>query len=491
MFIVCTMYCWIRFPPLTHIAQTTTTTATRQNQRPSRKAAREVNYAPQPPLFAPVESLLDTDDDTEEDGNPKLSSSEEDDGGPRPNRRKGHTVSQPSSRKSSRSTKFTGSMNVEVPMGNYSDDGTTASEEEPDRPRPRRESMKSPAKQHTRARKVFHSPVHTHHNDDDDSLEEEDVTDEEDDDDDEEPVKIQRILATRALQRKDWKELCQNMNTSEIDHGSRWFQQCDENSDDEVFEERFLVKWSEFSYLHCSWETQEDLIDQVENAKNYLSTFFRKSVNGYLYSPEERNDGDYFDPAFVQIDRILEIVEPDDAPMSTYEDEDKRKPEDFGVILDRKDPNYEDGTGRQFLVKWGNTPYSASTYEFERDLIVNDIDYKDELKDFLRRSRKPSTKEANESKKKAKTEFRRLYKTFGEKYQISEEANNRLSKEFQEELMTQEYKNGGNLRDYQAEGVAWIMSNYVNDRSSILADEVCTGEGVFFAAVPVSTHSYF
>jgi hypothetical protein len=29
----------------------------------------------------------------------------------------------------------------------------------------------------------------------------------------------------------------------------------------------------------------------VEGAKNYFSTFFRKSQDGYLFSSDERNDG--------------------------------------------------------------------------------------------------------------------------------------------------------------------------------------------------------
>lgn len=42
----------------------------------------------------------------------------------------------------------------------------------------------------------------------------------------------------------------------------------------------------------------------------------------------------------------------------------------------------------------------------------------------------------------------------------------------QKALAAHTYPNGGKLRDYQAEGVAWLMSNYVNKRSSILADEM-------------------
>ena len=44
--------------------------------------------------------------------------------------------------------------------------------------------------------------------------------------------------------------------------------------------------------------------------------------------------------------------------------------------------------------------------------------------------------------------------------------------DYQKELEARTYPNGGKLRDYQAEGVSWLMSNFVNKRSSVLADEM-------------------
>ena len=35
-----------------------------------------------------------------------------------------------------------------------------------------------------------------------------------------------------------------------------------------------------------------------------------------------------------------------------------------------------------------------------------------------------------------------------------------------------EFNNGGSLRDYQAEGVRWMLANWRRERNSILADEV-------------------
>ena len=57
-----------------------------------------------------------------------------------------------------------------------------------------------------------------------------------------------------------------------------------------------------------------------------------------------------------------------------------------GIILDTKDPNFEEGTGRQFYIKWVNKSYSESCFEFERDLILNEIEYEEQVKNFLDRS---------------------------------------------------------------------------------------------------------
>jgi len=65
---------------------------------------------------------------------------------------------------------------------------------------------------------------------------------------------------------------------------------------------------------------------------------------------------------------------------------------------------------------------------------------------------------------------RRLYKFFGEKAQLNSEEKEIKVKDYQDKLSNYEFPNGGKLRDYQAEGVSWILSNYINGRSSILAD---------------------
>jgi hypothetical protein len=342
---------------------------------------------------------------------------------------------------------------------------------------------KSPARRHSMVRNSLRQ--------DEESADSEESSEEESDEgeDEGEAIRIQRILASRTEKRSKWREICQAINTSEIDTGSRWFQASNEKDDtkdassaDDTFEERFLVKWSDLSYMHCSWETRDDLIEQVEGAKNYLSTFFRKSQGGVLFSADERCDGDYFDPAYTQIDRILEVQFPtdEDHPAFNAEDEDKYTSSDFGILMDKSNPEYEDGTGRQFLIKWCHTPYSECTYEFERDMILNDVDYKIDVKAFLSRNKKPSKTDMRTRIRKGEEELRRSYKFFGEKSAISDEKRDECVQKYQQELQETVFPNGGQLRDYQAEGVSWMISNLVNSRSSILADEMGLGKSLLF-----------
>lgn len=255
-----------------------------------------------------------------------------------------------------------------------------------------KKQMDSPLKSPARRHKQHHRLSIGHHpaeNSDSEESSGSSAEAEGDDEGEEEPFKIQRIIASRTEPRNVWARICAKMNTFEIDDGSRWLQD-PVNKDDTTFEERFLVKWSDHSYLHVSWETENDLTNLLEKGKNYLSTFFRKSEHGLLFSSDERCDGDYFDPAWTQVDRILEVTHPPECPLRSVKNEDNVTNEELGIVLDKNSEDFEKGSGREFLIKWGNNSYSEVTYEFERDLILNEVDYKEQLKEFCRRKKKVS-----------------------------------------------------------------------------------------------------
>lgn len=177
--------------------------------------------------------------------------------------------------------------------------------------------------------------------------------------------------------------------------------------------------------------------------------------------------GDYFDPAFTQVDRILEILWPDDVKKTDADEEAALKPEAVGVVMDKEN---EEGTGRQFLIKWRNLGYAEATYEFERDLIWREVDYKPHVEAFLRRNKKPSKRARREAVTQGKEELQKLNDIFRGGEDRTDEEHQEKIKQFQQDLQNIEFKNGGQLRDYQAEGVSWMLANYVHDRSSILAD---------------------
>lgn len=166
----------------------------------------------------------------------------------------------------------------------------------------------------------------------------------------------------------------------------------------------------------------------------------------------------------------MEIVDDD------FEEVDSDDPiEKYNIILDVNHPDFEEGTGRQFHVKWVHKTYSESSFEFERDLILNDVEYLDELAAYERRSVKPSKSEMQKLEKKTEKEKKVLYTIFGENYTMSDEQKEEGVQKYQKVLEDHVFKNGGQLRDYQAEGVSWLMANHVNKRSSILADEMGLG----------------
>jgi len=374
----------------------------------------------------------------------------------------------------------------------------------------KRSMPKSPARRHP-----VRKSVHDESTSDEDSYRSAGDEDDGYDSDNQPELKIQRILASRSETRATWKKICYKMQTMDVNHGSMWYQGDDaDDLDQNVVEERFLVKWSDHSYLHVSWETQADLCDQVKNAKTYLSTFFRKADNGILLSPEDRKDGDYFDPGYTQIERILETVRPGDDDSyhlpATWEEELATSNDTFAIVLDPSDlDKFEAGGGRQFLIKWEGLPYSESTYEFERDLILADLEYKPILKDYYERVRKPSKSEWSQQKKDQERAMREAYKLFGDNAKTDSEAREKEAKKYQENLANHVFSNGGQLRDYQAEGVTWFLSNFVNQRSCILADEMGLGKtlqtaafvnllvqkmhrpGPFLVVVPLSTLAHW
>ncbi|QQP37777.1 Uncharacterized protein FKW44_018168, partial [Caligus rogercresseyi] len=109
--------------------------------------------------------------------------------------------------------------------------------------------------------------------------------------------------------------------------------------------EEFLVKFKNFSYLHCQWLTEEELQRGDKRICQKIRRFKmkrEKSGNVLEYSEDEP-----FNPDYVEVDRVLDTSEHTD-PTTTV-------------------------TTKHYLVKWRSLPYEDCTWELESDVDPSKI----------------------------------------------------------------------------------------------------------------------
>lgn len=76
--------------------------------------------------------------------------------------------------------------------------------------------------------------------------------------------------------------------------------------------DEYLIKFKNRSYLHVEWLTEEELAEQVKNPRNKINRFnknFHKRLVEGNFDEEAIEEGKYFDPAYLEVDRILTTTE--------------------------------------------------------------------------------------------------------------------------------------------------------------------------------------
>ncbi len=182
--------------------------------------------------------------------------------------------------------------------------------------------------------------------------------------------------------------------------------------------EEFLVKFKNFSYLHCQWLTEEELHRGDKRIAGKIKRYKQKkdkSANLMDFCDEEA-----FNPDYIEVDRVLDESE-------------------------HVDDNTKVKT-RHYLVKWRSLPYEDCTWELESDVDPNKI------KDF-KRWRVPVEEDRQYKKRPRKHEWKKWDES-------------------------PEYKNGNKLRPYQLEGVNWLNFSWYNGRNCLLADEMGLGKTI-------------
>uniref|UniRef100_A0A8B9F0X5 Chromodomain helicase DNA binding protein 7 n=1 Tax=Amazona collaria TaxID=241587 RepID=A0A8B9F0X5_9PSIT len=183
---------------------------------------------------------------------------------------------------------------------------------------------------------------------------------------------------------------------------------------EEVEVEEFYVKYKNFSYLHCQWASVEEL-DKDKRIQQKIKRFKAKQGQNKFLS---EIDDELFNPDYVEVDRILDF---------------SRSTDDNGEPV------------THYLVKWCSLPYEDSTWELRQDIDQAKIEEFEKLM-----SREPETE--------------RVERPPADDWKKSESSR--------------EYKNNNKLREYQLEGVNWLLFNWYNTRNCILADEMGLGKTI-------------
>ncbi|KAL3670112.1 hypothetical protein V7S43_004428 [Phytophthora oleae] len=350
------------------------------------------------------------------------------------------------------------------------DDFIMSSDEEEEKPKPKPKSKKKPAAKSKakgkRKRKSSSSDSSEEDSADDSEVEIVERVKPESD-----GFIIDKVIAREVHTLKEWKKICWNKNTRFLTHCSIFLPEVEEendekregqeqkdgenatateketpstpkaNTDDDdgevAGEERFLIKWKMLSYLHTSWQTEDELLDTDKNAKGKIQRF-REKEHGALYNQEVQGD-EYFNPEFRSVDRILEIR---DRPLDDFAPDD-------AVDSENK--------FQYFLVKWNALPYDEITWEREDD--VGDDAALEQYNERIIRAAKRFKKIAL-----AKHTPHNKPKNF-RGYTAESPPPRKKEQTFQ-------------LRDYQLTGVNWMLFNWYQKRNSMLADEMGLGKTV-------------
>ncbi|KAJ8366948.1 hypothetical protein AAFF_G00336370 [Aldrovandia affinis] len=179
--------------------------------------------------------------------------------------------------------------------------------------------------------------------------------------------------------------------------------------------EEFFVKYKNYSYMHCEWASLEQL-ERDKRIHQKLKRFkTKKAQMRHIFQEDEEP----FNPDYVEVDRILD--------------------ESHSVDKDNGEPVV------YFLVKWCSLPYEDATWELREDVDDGKVEEFRKLEDRQPRLKRTARPPASAWKKLEES---------------------------------REYKNGNTLREYQLEGVNWLLFNWYNRQNCILADEMGLGKTI-------------
>lgn len=237
----------------------------------------------------------------------------------------------------------------------------------------------------------------------------------------------------------------------------------DPNEGEEKNERHFFVKWQGWSHMHNTWESEASLALAGAKGEKKIANYLKKlrEIDDWRRSADKEYI-EYYECEQAMAEELLEEYKKVERVVAHQVSRDKR----------------EDGSEQtEYLIKWTGLPYAECTWEDKRLIPRSMIE---EYEERIDNAKIPS-RQAHVLKRRPK--FVKL------------------------EEMPEFLKRGGKqkLRDYQLEGLNWMLAAWCKNNSSILADEMGLGKtiqstsfltslsmihdlhGPFLVVVPLST----
>ncbi|XP_044478849.1 protein CHROMATIN REMODELING 5-like isoform X2 [Mangifera indica] len=227
-------------------------------------------------------------------------------------------------------------------------------------------------------------------------------------------------------------------------------------------EVEFLIKWKGQSHLHCQWKSFAELqnLSGFKKVLNYTKKVMEDIRYRKAVSREEIEVND------VSKEMDLDII--------------KQNSQVERIIADRISKDSSDNVMPEYLVKWQGLSYAEVTWEKDVDIAFA----QDAIDEYKAREAAMAVqgKMVDHQRKKSKASLRKLDEQ-------------------------PEWLKRGKLRDYQLEGLNFLVNSWRNDTNVILADEMGLGKtvqsvsmlgflqnaqqipGPFLVVVPLSTLS--
>lgn len=198
-------------------------------------------------------------------------------------------------------------------------------------------------------------------------------------------------------------------------------------------EDQFLIKWKGWSHIHNTWESEESLPRQKAKGMKKLENFIKREneVDAWkrMANPE---DIDYYE---CQLELHQELLKSYNFVERIVGQQDKPD----GAI--------------DYLCKWESLPYGDATWE-DSKLVQRKWPVK--IEEFLSREGSKATPSSHSTVLRRRPKFVKVEK--------------------QPEYMGVE--RGLELRDYQMQGLNWLILSWCKDNSVILADEMGLGKTI-------------